>query len=87
MLNLDSSIEMSVRSTLSSSIIFLLTHYDLYDNIVYAQCAAGNHDFETKYGPVGIILAIALFPIGLFCLRYVTRLLRKQLAYKARLQC
>ena len=27
---------------------------------------------ETKYGTAGIIFSIALFGIGLFCLRYVT---------------
>ena len=35
---------------------------------VYARCARGDHDIEKKYGPIGLISAILLFPIGLACL-------------------
>ena len=35
---------------------------------VMARCARGEHDPETKYGVVGIILAIVCFPCGLICL-------------------
>ncbi|THH18108.1 hypothetical protein EUX98_g9014 [Antrodiella citrinella] len=39
-----------------------------YQEELMARCARGDHCFETKYGIVGIIMAIALFPIGLSCL-------------------
>ncbi|KZV89847.1 hypothetical protein EXIGLDRAFT_617680, partial [Exidia glandulosa HHB12029] len=33
-----------------------------------AKCAAGEHASSYSYGPVGIISAVLLFPIGLMCL-------------------
>ncbi|KAI0712260.1 hypothetical protein C8Q76DRAFT_482262 [Earliella scabrosa] len=36
--------------------------------VVFAMCAQGNHDIETKYGVAGIITAVLCFPCGLFCL-------------------
>ncbi|CAL1705958.1 unnamed protein product [Somion occarium] len=35
---------------------------------LYARCARGDHDIEKKYGPCGIITALACFPCGLICL-------------------
>ncbi|KAH8104755.1 hypothetical protein BXZ70DRAFT_614152 [Cristinia sonorae] len=35
---------------------------------LWARCARGDHDYETKYGIGGIILGILFFPIGLICL-------------------
>ncbi|KAI0070444.1 hypothetical protein K474DRAFT_1670074 [Panus rudis PR-1116 ss-1] len=40
---------------------------------VWARCARGDHNWETKYGACGIITAVLLFPIGLICLLYVPR--------------
>jgi hypothetical protein len=39
-----------------------------HTTLVFAQCARGDHDVSTKYGPCGIITAVLLFPIGLICL-------------------
>ncbi|KAE9409627.1 hypothetical protein BT96DRAFT_913151 [Gymnopus androsaceus JB14] len=35
---------------------------------LFAQCAQGVHDRETKYGMFGIIMAVLCFPCGLICL-------------------
>ncbi|KAI0632216.1 hypothetical protein C8Q77DRAFT_1272272 [Trametes polyzona] len=39
-----------------------------YQQQLFAMCAAGHHDVQTKYGIAGIIGAIVFFPIGLLCL-------------------
>jgi len=39
-----------------------------FQNQLYARCARGEHDVVVKYGPCGIITAIACFPIGLIAL-------------------
>ncbi|KIM41944.1 hypothetical protein M413DRAFT_445144 [Hebeloma cylindrosporum] len=39
-----------------------------YQSEMYSQCARGDHQFTTKYGPCGIITAVCCFPIGLLCL-------------------
>ncbi|KDR74034.1 hypothetical protein GALMADRAFT_227736 [Galerina marginata CBS 339.88] len=39
-----------------------------YQSALLARCAQGNHEVTTSFGPVGIITAICLFPIGLICL-------------------
>ncbi|PCH40185.1 hypothetical protein WOLCODRAFT_150224 [Wolfiporia cocos MD-104 SS10] len=39
-----------------------------YKDEMFAQCAAGNHQVQKKYGVCGIICAVLLFPCGLFCL-------------------
>ncbi|KAI0769988.1 hypothetical protein C8Q74DRAFT_864828 [Fomes fomentarius] len=39
-----------------------------YQQQLFAQCAAGNHDVTTKYGVFGIIMAVVCFPCGLICL-------------------
>ncbi|TBU29941.1 hypothetical protein BD311DRAFT_755492 [Dichomitus squalens] len=39
-----------------------------YQQQLFAMCAQGNHDATTKYGVVGIILAVVCFPCGLFAL-------------------
>ncbi|EIW59247.1 uncharacterized protein TRAVEDRAFT_71387 [Trametes versicolor FP-101664 SS1] len=45
-----------------------LTAGAAYQQQLFALCAAGNHDFETKHGIAGIICAILCFPCGLICL-------------------
>ncbi|KAI0372266.1 hypothetical protein BV20DRAFT_940485 [Pilatotrama ljubarskyi] len=39
-----------------------------YQQRLFAMCAAGQHDIETKYGVFGIIMAVVCFPCGLICL-------------------
>ncbi|KAI0826900.1 hypothetical protein BC628DRAFT_1338725 [Trametes gibbosa] len=39
-----------------------------YQQQLFAMCAAGNHDIQSKHGIAGIIGAIVFFPIGLLCL-------------------
>ncbi|KAJ4475217.1 hypothetical protein C8J55DRAFT_517635 [Lentinula edodes] len=39
-----------------------------YRTQLFAQCAQGIHDPDTKYGVCGIITAVVCFPIGLICL-------------------
>ncbi|CCM04645.1 uncharacterized protein FIBRA_06829 [Fibroporia radiculosa] len=39
-----------------------------YQEQLFARCARGDHEVTTKHGPIGIISAILLFPIGLLCL-------------------
>jgi len=39
-----------------------------YHQGLFAQCATGNHDRDTKYGACGIITAVICFPIGLLAL-------------------
>ncbi|KAI0347186.1 hypothetical protein BDW22DRAFT_503019 [Trametopsis cervina] len=39
-----------------------------YQEQLMERCARGEHDPETKYGTLGIILAIVCFPCGLICL-------------------
>lgn len=39
-----------------------------YQQQLYARCARGDHEVETKHGAMGIICAVFLFPIGLLCL-------------------
>lgn len=41
---------------------------DQFRQELFARCARGDHDVETRYGPCGIITAILCFPIGLICL-------------------
>lgn len=41
---------------------------DQYRQELMAQCAQGRHQVQKKYGVCGIICAVCLFPIGLFCL-------------------
>ncbi|THU88412.1 hypothetical protein K435DRAFT_761920 [Dendrothele bispora CBS 962.96] len=41
---------------------------DQYRSALFAQCAQGNHQPETKYGVCGIITAVVCFPCGLICL-------------------
>lgn len=37
-------------------------------NLVMAKCAQGEHSPQTKYGIVGIICAVVLFPFGFCCM-------------------
>ncbi|KIK08282.1 hypothetical protein K443DRAFT_85829 [Laccaria amethystina LaAM-08-1] len=39
-----------------------------YHQELLARCAAGQHEYTTRFGPCGIITAIFCFPIGLICL-------------------
>jgi len=39
-----------------------------YRNQLLARCAQGNHESRRHFGVIGILLAVFLFPIGLFCL-------------------
>ncbi|KAF8307940.1 hypothetical protein DL93DRAFT_2087509 [Clavulina sp. PMI_390] len=32
------------------------------------RCSRGFHDYETHFGVIGIVMAILLFPFGIFCL-------------------
>ncbi|KAK7466084.1 hypothetical protein VKT23_004809 [Stygiomarasmius scandens] len=41
---------------------------DQYRSQLWAMCARGAHDPETKYGCGGIVIAILLFPFGLIAL-------------------
>ncbi|KAK7467216.1 hypothetical protein VKT23_004274 [Stygiomarasmius scandens] len=41
---------------------------DQYRSALFAQCAQGIHQPETKYGVCGIITAVVCFPCGLICL-------------------
>ncbi|KAG6918783.1 hypothetical protein DXG01_011534 [Tephrocybe rancida] len=57
----------AARSSLFS-VTYALIRADSSHISEYAQCAAGNHSRHTKYGVVGIILAVVFFPIGLLCM-------------------
>jgi len=39
-----------------------------YQLELMARCARGEHQVSTKYGVVGIICSVALFPVGMLCL-------------------
>ncbi|PWN91532.1 hypothetical protein FA10DRAFT_265381 [Acaromyces ingoldii] len=39
-----------------------------YQQQLMAQCARGNHSYDTKFGVVGIIVAVCCFPCGLIAL-------------------
>ncbi|KAH9936218.1 uncharacterized protein B0H18DRAFT_972862 [Fomitopsis serialis] len=46
-----------------------------YQLELMARCARGEHQVSTKYGVVGIICSVALFPVGMLCLLYVVPVL------------
>ncbi|KAI0731947.1 hypothetical protein C8Q72DRAFT_819986 [Fomitopsis betulina] len=45
--------------------------YD-YQLQLMARCARGEHQVSRKYGVVGIIFGVALFPVGMLVMLWVT---------------
>ena len=39
--------------------------------LVMAKCARGEHQVSRKYGVVGIIFGVALFPVGMLAMLWV----------------